>query len=66
MYLNSNASLQYTTYLAHGTLQEFDPVKESIDNFKERFKFYCLTNNVKGEGEHAQLKKALFITLILI
>ena len=48
--------------MAHGTLREFDPVKESIEDFKERFEFYCLANNVKGEG--ARRKKALFITLL--
>ena len=50
--------------MAHGTLRDFDPVTESIEDFKERFEFYCLANNVKGEGEHARRKKALFITLL--
>ena len=50
--------------MAHGSLKEFYPTKKSIEDFKERFEFYCLANNVKGEGEHAQRKKALFITLL--
>ena len=50
--------------MAHGTLKEFDPTKESIEDFKECFEFYCLANIVKGEGEHARHKKALFITLL--
>ena len=53
---------KYTTYLAtkmaQGSLKEFYPTKESIEDFKERFEFYCLANNVKGEGEHARRKKA--------
>ena len=59
---------QYTTDLAtrmaHGSLKEFDPKKESIEDFKERFEFYCLANNIKGDGDHARRKKALFITLL--
>ena len=59
---------QYTTDLAtrmaHGSLKEFDPKKESIEDFKERFEFYCLANNIKGDGDHARCKKALFITLL--
>ena len=45
-------------------MQEFDPIKESIENFKERFEFYYLANNFRGEGDHARCKKALFITLL--
>ena len=59
---------QYTTYLvkrmAHGSLKEFDPTKESIEDYKEHYEFYCLANNVKSEGKHAQHKKTLFITLL--
>jgi len=36
---------------AHGTLREFDSSKESIEDFRDRFEFYCLANNIKGEGE---------------
>ena len=51
--------------MAHGTLREFDANKESIEDFHQRFEFYCLANNVK-EGDEAQRnrKKALFITLV--
>ena len=56
---------QYTTDLAtrmvHGSLKDFDPKKESIEDFIERFEFYCLANNIKGDGDHARRKKALFI-----
>ena len=31
-----------TTRMAHGTLREFDPKKESIEDFRERFDFNCL------------------------
>ena len=50
--------------MAHVNLREFDLKKESIEDFKECFEFYCLANNVKGEGEYARRKKALFITLL--
>ena len=50
--------------MAHGSLREFDPIKESIEDFKECFEFYCLTNNFWSEGNHAWRKKALFITLL--
>ena len=51
--------------MAHGTICEFDPQKESIEDFHERFEFYCLANNVRAaEGEAADRKKALFITLL--
>ena len=51
--------------MAHGTLREFDATKESIEDFRQRFEFYCQVNNIK-EGDEAQRtrKKALFITLI--
>ena len=47
----------------HGTLRDFDSTKESIEDFCERFKFYCLANNIKG-GEALRRKKALFVTLL--
>ena len=36
-------------------LREFEPTKESIKDFKERFEFYCTVNNIRGGGggEHA-------------
>lgn len=51
--------------MAHGTLREFDVNKESIDDFRQRFEFYCLANNIK-DGDEAQRnrKKALFLTLV--
>ena len=50
--------------MAHGSLREFDPTKESIEDFKGRFEFYCTANNICGEGEHARQKRALFIPLL--
>ena len=49
---------------AHGMLRDFDSTKESVEDFRERFKFYCLANNIKGEGDRQRRKKALFITLL--
>ena len=50
--------------VTHGTLRDFDSTKESIEDFRERFEFYCLANNIKGEGEALRRKKALFVTLL--
>ena len=50
--------------MAHGVLHEFDPLKESIEDFRERFDFYCLANNIRGEGDTASRKQALFFTLL--
>ena len=33
--------------MAHGNVQEFDLAKESIEDFQQRFEFYCLANNIK-------------------
>ena len=53
------------TRMAHGVLREFDPSKESIEEFCERYDFYCLVNNIHREGEAAvNQKKALFLTLV--
>ena len=53
------------TRTAHGTLREFDATKESIEDFHQRFEFYCLANNIK-DGDEAQRnqKKALFFMLV--
>ena len=50
--------------MAHGSLREYDPTKESIQDFKEHFEFYCTAKNIRDEGKHAQWKRALFITLL--
>ena len=52
------------TRMAHGNLREFDPKKESIEDFRERFDFYCLANNVRDTEENQRRKKALFITVL--
>ena len=31
--------------MVHGTLREFDLKKEAIDDFWQRFEFYCLAND---------------------
>ena len=51
--------------MAHGNLREFDPKKELIEDFHERFDFYCLANNIHDNNEeNLRRKKALFITLL--
>ena len=53
------------TRTAHGVLREFDPLKESIEDFRNRFEFYCLANNIHGKEEAVQdRKQALFVTLL--
>ena len=54
-----NTRHKLATRMAHG------PVKESIEDFRERFDFYCLANNIRGENaDDARRKKAMFITLL--
>ena len=43
--------------MAHGRLAEFLPNEESFSDYKERFEFYCVANNVQ-----VSRKKALFLT----
>ena len=51
--------------MAHGNLKELDPVKELIEDFRERFDFYCLANNIHGENaDTACRKKVMFIILL--
>ena len=52
------------TRMAHGNLCEFDPKKELIKDFCERFDFYCLANNIRDTDENERRKKALFITVL--
>ena len=52
------------TRMAHGSLREFDPKKKSIEDFRERFDFYCLVNNIRDNKENLRRRKALFITLL--
>ena len=51
--------------MAHGNIREFDPVKDSVEVFKQRFEFYCLVNNIKAE-HYIQIarKKAVFVTML--
>ena len=51
--------------MAYSTLREFDSKKEVIEDFQQRFEFYCLANYIK-DGDEAQRnrKKALFIMLV--
>ena len=48
--------------MTHGTLHEFDPKKESIEDFEERFEFYCVANGIRGDN--VDKKKASFVTLL--
>ena len=48
--------------MAHGNLREFDPKKESVEDFHERFEFYCVANGIREDN--AAKKKAMFITLL--
>ena len=34
------------TMMVHGSLWEFDPNKESVEDFHERFEFYCVVNGI--------------------
>ena len=39
------------TRMAHGSIHEFDPRKESVADFHEHFEFHCVANNIQsGEG----------------
>ena len=50
------------TRMAHGSLREFDPKKESVEDFHERFEFYCVANGIRDDN--GTKKKAMFITLL--
>ena len=51
--------------MAHGHIKEFDSTKETVDDFRQRFEFYCAANNIKSDDEAQQArKKALFITML--
>ena len=51
--------------MAHGHIKEFDSAKETIEDFRQRFEFYCTANNIKAEDEAQQArKKALFVTML--
>ena len=43
--------------MAHGVLKEFDPEKESIEDFRERFDFYCVANKIKTRAMTSGEKK---------
>jgi len=32
--------------MAHGHIKEFDSAKETIEDFRQYFEFYCTANNV--------------------
>ena len=38
----------------------FDPEKESIEHFRERFEFNCVANKIKNNGDDLRCKKVLF------
>ena len=37
--------------MTYGTLREFHPKKESMEDFNERFDFYCLVKNIRDINE---------------
>ena len=49
--------------MALENLHEFDPKKESIEDFYERFVFFCVANNIWGDN--MDRKKAIFVTFRL-
>ena len=51
--------------MSHWHIREFESTKETVDDFHQRFEFYCAANNIKSEDEAQQArKKALFITML--
>ena len=50
--------------MAHRVLKEHDQEKESIEDFRERFDFYCVANMIKNESNDLRRKKVLFVTLL--
>jgi len=50
--------------MAHQSIREFDPRKESLEDFYEHFEFYCVANNIGPGPEGDNHKKALFLTLL--
>ena len=51
--------------MAHRQIKEFDSTKETIEDFRQRFEFYCTANNIKsGDVAQQDRKKALFITML--
>ena len=43
--------------MAHGHIKEFDSTKETVDDFRQRFEFYCAANNIKLDDEAQQARK---------
>ena len=50
--------------MVHGTLREFDAIKESIEDFHHRIEFYCLAINMDDDEAQQNRKKALFVMLV--
>ena len=38
------------TKMAHGSLREFDPKNESVEDFHEHFEFYCVANGIQDDN----------------
>ena len=63
--VNRCVILHLVVRMAHGHIKEFDSAKETVDDFHQRFEFYCTANNIKSDDEAQQAcKKALFITML--
>ena len=50
--------------MVHGVLHEFDPSKESVEDFREHYEFYFLANNILGEGDVAMNRKKALLLLL--
>ena len=48
--------------MGYGSLREFDPKKELVEDFHEHFKFYCMANGIRDDN--AAKKKVMFIALL--
>ena len=50
--------------MVHGVLKEFDPEKESMEDYKERFDFCCVAIKFKNEGDDIRHKKGAIVSLL--
>ena len=50
--------------MAHSSLREFNQKKESVEDFHERFKSYCVANGIRDDRDNTVKKKAIFIMLL--
>ena len=58
-------SIENTTLVirrVYSNMHELDPKKESIEDFYERFEFYCMANGICNDD--TDKKKPMFVTLL--